>query len=408
MSSIRQNITAIFLALLILVFGIGYLALRIGILRPLENAYAKNDGILKELSARQEGEKEFLSQISSYREGLAGLGLLLRARKDVQSGSDTENPYLVFDYSQVLQDFRRLLPRDSRVTRFQINNKGLITVPVETTSYSSLGRVLKSFKNSVIFSNIKIPTGVQRLPLPESTDSFTLPGVIYTMVVQATLNPAFWQNPIPFRDVDRLAYYFEAIRDLYIATAVKGYTEMEPTSDNKLRKVDYFRPDNPISRSDFFKILLFLSMHENKISTGQYDEFDDLSDEEWQAKYFQMAQRMGIAEADEGNNFNPYQTVTRREALKSILHLNELDPEPLFTTGPDGLPVPDLTPVPFTDVSPTSTEYLLVRLANDNHLLDNLGTEFRADQVASRAEVAYWVWKLQSEKLKSFLNKQGN
>jgi len=408
MNTIRQNFTAILLTFLILVFGVSALVFKIGILRPLVSTYEKNDSELKSLSARQEGEKEFLNEISLYREGLSGLEMLFGARKDIQSGSDPENPYLVFDYFQVLQDLRRLLPRDSRVTRFQINNKGLVTVPVETISYASLGRVLKSFKDSVIFTTVKIPSGVQRLPLPSSTDSFELPGVIYSMVIQATLNPSFWQNATPFKDVDRLAYYFEAIRDLYIATAVQGYVSTEVVSGDKIRKIELFKPDNPISRAEFFKILLFLSMHDNKISTGQYEEFDDLTDEDWHSKYFQMARRMGIANEDETGRFRPDQTVTRREALKSILHLSELNPEPLFVAGPDGLPVPDTTPVPFTDVTSTSNDYSLVRLAHDNHLLDSIGTEFRADQVATRAEVSYWVWKLQSEQLKAFLEKQNN
>jgi len=93
------------------------------VLSPLQHTFDANNQAIKEIKSSQEHQQELLKQIDVYRDGLYALNLLLEARKNVLSGSDPENPYLVFNFAQVLDDLRRLLPKDSRVTKFQVNNK---------------------------------------------------------------------------------------------------------------------------------------------------------------------------------------------------------------------------------------------------------------------------------------------
>jgi len=139
------NFSTILLASLIAFFILLYIIIQLLVLRPLKNDVEAGQAEIDTLKAAQEDQTELLDQINTYRDGLYALNLVLEARKNVMSGSDEENPYLVYDFNQVLNDLRRLLPRDARVTKFQINNKGLVTLPIESIDYASLGRVLKSF-----------------------------------------------------------------------------------------------------------------------------------------------------------------------------------------------------------------------------------------------------------------------
>lgn len=388
MNTLRQNLTTIILASLIVFFLLAYLVIRFAVVGPLRADFNEGEQAIKTLVEMQEGQTDLLEKISAYRDGLYSLNLVLEARKNIASGSDEENPYLVFDYTQVLKDLRRLLPKDARVTKFQVNNKGLITLPIESVDYASLGRVLKSFKSSELFKEVKIPSGVQRVPRQVKTQWSSYFEYVYTFVLQAQLDPEFWKNPMPFVDVDRHSYYAQAIRDLFISGVIEGYGN------------SYFRPNANINRAEFFKIALFEFLSNNVISMEEYREYIDLSDRDWHFKYIQLASKMGIAEGDDVGRFHPDQTITRAEALKTILSLFEITPPEANDEGEDkevGNKKPQI--MPFADVSTKDSIYPIVRLAIDNHLLDNVDRELKPSQSASRAEVAYWVWKLKFDYL---------
>lgn len=387
---IRQNITTFILSFLILFFIVSYLVVRIGIIRPLNAALASGDVVIQELQSKQEGQSELLDQIKSYRNGLYILNLILEGRKNVLNGSDEKNPFLIFNYTQVLDDIRRLLPRDARVAKFQVNNKGLITAPIESVDYASLGRVIKSLKDSELFTEVKIPSGVQRTPL-QTTNAYGQIqfDYVYSFVLQAKLDPVFWQDTMPFTDVNPHAYYAQAVRDLFISGSIEGYAKR------------LFKPDQAINRAEFFKIALFEFLSKDVISINDYRKYIDLSDEDWYFQYAQLASKMGIAEGDEVGRFHPDQTVTRIEALKSILSIFEieiLDPE-LEKIDEEGNRRPLV--MPFRDITSSHKDYPVVLTALRSGLLDNIQMNFNPQTPAARSDVAYWVWKLKFD----YLNK---
>jgi len=387
-TAIRQNFTTFILSFFILFFVVGYSVIQFGILRPLNKELVSGDLVIQELQKKQEGQSELLNEIKNYRNGLYVLNLILEARKNVISGSDEKNPFLIFNYTQVLDDLRRLLPRDARVAKFQVNNKGLITAPIESVDYASLGRVIKSFKDSDLFTEVKIPSGVQRAPV-QYTDNLggTYFDYVYSFILQAKLDPTFWQDTMPFVDVNPHEYYAQAIRDLFISGTIEGYSKR------------LFKPDQGINRAEFFKIALFEFLSSNVISINEYQKYIDLSEEDWYYQYIQLASKMGIAEGDSVGRFHPGQTVSRIEALKSILAIFKveiLDPSE-ERVDENGNRKPLI--MPFQDMTSSDKDYPIVLTAVRAGILDNLRLKLEKTKPASRAEVAYWVWKLKFDYL---------
>jgi len=384
----QSKTTTIILAILICIFVFGYIFIRVGVLRPLRADFEERSKIIEELTESQKDQTDLLDQINTYREGLYALNLILEARKNVISGSDEENPYLIYDFTQVLNDLRRLLPQDSRVTKFQINNKGLVTLPIESVDYASLGRVLKSFKDSDLFTEVKIPSGAQRTPRQVTSGWYNYFENIYSFVLQSELDPEFWQNPMPYPDVDSHAYYAQAIRDLTIAGTIEGYPD------------GYFRPDNSINRAEFFKVALFEFLSNDTITIDEYKQYIDLSEKDWHYQYIQLASQMSIAEGDDVGYFHPDQEISRIEALKTILTIFEIE-IPYSNEANEANEAEEIKPIilPFTDISPQDDIYPVVRVAIDNGLLDNIVSELKPTQSVTRAEVAYWVWKLKFDYL---------
>ena len=110
---------------------------------------------------------------------------------------------------------------------------------------------------------------------------------------------------------------------------------------------------------------------------------------------------MGIAEGDNVGRFHPDQIVSRIEAIKSILTIFKveiLDPAK-EQVDENGNKKPLI--MPFQDITSDDKDYPIVLTAVRAGILDNLKLKLDKTQPASRAEIAYWVWKLKFD----YLNK---
>ena len=400
----KSGATTFLLIILIILFVAGLIYIRFFVLKPLRGDFESNQAKIDELQAFQDGKADLLDQINVYRDGLYALNLVLQARKDIISGSDQDNPYLVYDFTQVLDDLRQLLPRDARVTKFQINNKGVVTLPIESVDYASLGRVLRSFKdkslniqdeeenaiNPKIFQEVKIPSSAQHTIRKTTSVWGEKMDSIYSFVLQSKLNPEFWQNPMPYPDVNPHDYYSQAIRDLTVAGTIEGYSD------------GYFRPMQAINRAEFFKVVLFEFLSNGDISVEDYKRYIDLSDEDWHYQYIQLASQMGIAEGDEVGRFHAEQDVTRIEALKTILTVFDveiLNPNDRTEEELEDEVRKPFIQVPFNDIAGEDRIFPIVYTAYKNGLLDNVGQSLQPNLPVTRFEVAYWVWKLKFDYL---------
>ncbi|MBN1259012.1 S-layer homology domain-containing protein, partial [Candidatus Peregrinibacteria bacterium] len=215
-----------------------------------------------------------------------------------------------------------------------------------------------------------------------------------SFIIQAQLDPAFWQNPMPFPDVERTAYYAQAVRDLAIAGTLEGYED------------GTFKPDRPINRAEFFKMALFEFLSKDKITLEEYDKFTDLSEKDWHFQYMELAKQLGVIEPDKEGRFFPNQTISRMEALTMILKIYDIETEKPAEEPQDSEegetedgPQENLEPVPFTDIPADYPSVTAIRAGIEHGLLGQLGTAFKPSQPVTRAEVAYWVWKLKFDYL---------
>ncbi len=375
----KNRFTLIAITFFLAFYGIGYLGVRFLVLQPLKADFNSQNQRIEALKKTQTNQTELLDQIKRYRDGLFALNLLLEARKNVVSGTDEKNPYLIFDFTQVLDDLRQILPRDARVLKLQVNNKGLVTIPIESVDYASLGRVLKSFKNSKLFTEVKIPSGAQRMQKKVDQGTYQYFENIYSFVLQAQLDPEFWKDPMPYSDVNQHEYYSQAIRDLTVAGSIEGYPE------------GTFRPEAPINRAEFFKVALFEFLAKDAITVKEYKKYTDLSDKDWPYQYAQLAGKMGIVDADHEGRFKPEETITRLEALKTIFTIFKIETK-AGKKSEDTAPFVD-------DVHPDDEIYPLVKQAAQLSLLDHFNGHFNRDLSISRAELTYWIWKIKFDSL---------
>lgn len=381
----KFHLSTIVLLLLILTFLGGFIYLWGVELSPLNKAFSDGQKTLVRLQKQQNGKQELLRQIERYRQDLHALNVVIEARQQINTGADEDHPYLVYDQSQVLNQLRKLLPDDARATGIQINDQGLITLPIESVDYASLGRVLKSFKDQSQtlhpddpvkpFKTVEVPSGVQRTIVQETSEKNKTLKNVYTLILQATLNPEYWKNHSAYADVELDAYYAKAVEALTETGELEGYSD------------GAFRPLEPITKAEFFKLALFHLLSAQKITQEAYQNSLHTSEANWSSHYLALADQMGLTEAKSEDR--PDQVLTRIEALASILTIFEVKLASLDPNTPINLP--------FNDIAENKTRLPLILTAHQKGLLDHMPESFQPDQPASRAEVAYWVWILNSD-----------
>ncbi len=388
-----SKITSFLLLLCIMIFVISCLYINFALAKPLNSEFNKNQNTISNLQSFQKDQVDLLSKINEYRKGLHGLNMILEARKNVISGSDAERPHLVFDLHQVLNDLRHLLPEDARVTKFQLNNKGLITIPVESIDYASLGRVLKSFKEesmglnlnteqegqTKMFLHVHIPSGAQRSVVQSETEAEQMVENVYSLIIQAQLNPEFWSNMVDYSDLDLSAYYAPAVIQLTHDGNLEGYVD------------NTFKPLQKINRMEFLKLILFEMLARGMITDDEYQLLINPSDESWDSNYRELISNVLGLKFDEIAKFQPGQAISRIEALKTITSLFELEVNP--TSPEEGM-----INLPFTDIEANDENFELIFTAQKKGLLDQMGQELKINSPTSRSEAAYWIWKLKYQK----------
>ena len=364
---------------LILLIGYIYFGLKI----PLEKEFKSKQMMIESLQKKQASRTELLKEIDDYRKSLYGLQLVLNARKNIASGDELENPYLVFDHSQVLSGLRKLLPSDARATSFHINQKGFITMPIESVDYSSLGRVLKIFKESAIhkdgdsdakkrFKSIQIPTGAERRIEQSESDGVRRIENVYGFIIQAELNPEFWRKKVPYSDVEEGAYYLPALKDLSAAGLIGGYED------------GTFRPHQPITQGELFKLILIELLHQQIITVEVYEYYAQISQENWSELGRFLEETIGIPVGKIGQMND---SITRIEALKILLTLYEVD-------SGDEHSDEQWVGLPFTDINLETEGYKVIQEFQSHHMLEYMGNEFGPEKPVERAEITRWIWAL--------------
>ncbi len=372
---LKTKAIRILMGLFSLLLLITPLYLKFILVEPLTSQRNENDQKITALRDELSKDEVLLAQIKTYQEGLYGLNLLLEARENIASGSDPENPYLVYDQALVLDYLRKLLPEDAQAIKYQINEKGWITMPIESIDYGSLGRVIKAFKNekSTAFSEVLIPTTVQRT-LQQGNDSSAPISSRYSFVLQVKLNPDFWKTAYSYSDVDSTAYYSKAIQDFTAMGLIKGFSD------------GTFQPEKGMNQKDFITLVLRWLNKKGEMSNDELNHILELLKTDTKNASLILSKELDLATSVD-TAFD--ETLTRAEALKILFTLNPFNQIPKEEMGQD-----PFNSIPFSDISHDEEFIKIVQKINSIGLLDYLNQTFKPDENVSRAEVVYWLWKL--------------
>ena len=183
----------------------------------------------------------------------------------------------------------------------------------------------------------------------------------------------------PFRDVVDTHPNYEAILTIYEKAIIIGYPDLT------------FKPDNPINRVEFLKILIEAAG--TSPDPAIYNScFPDVQSE-WFAPYVCYAKEKGWVQGYEDGNFRPINTVLDVEAAKMLVETQ-------------GYYVPDkITKVPYTDVSLDSWYAVYVSAAKSKGLLEETGDKYNPGKNMTRAgitEMTYRAVIVNEEVLNSF------
>lgn len=121
----------------------------------------------------------------------------------------------------------------------------------------------------------------------------------------------YWSQQNPYSDVAGSSWYNNAVSTLTNAGIITGYPD------------DTFRPDAPISRSEFAAIAARFS----EVSYNGGNSFTDVPSDHWAARYIALAEHLGWIKGYPDGSFKPEQAITRAEAMTLINRVLERDVE---------------------------------------------------------------------------------
>lgn len=124
---------------------------------------------------------------------------------------------------------------------------------------------------------------------------------------------------LAFTDVASTNPHKEAIEFLQQKGAIQGYTD------------NTFRPNSPINRAEFLKILLQAKSPGAALAQNQSNCFPDVA-ATWYSPYVCYAKSNGIIAGYPNGNFHPENNINLAEALKMVLETYEVDLDPTTYT----------------------------------------------------------------------------
>ncbi|MDD5769868.1 MAG: S-layer homology domain-containing protein [Candidatus Gracilibacteria bacterium] len=164
--------------------------------------------------------------------------------------------------------------------------------------------------NNTIIStpNLIIPKAEEKLNIISSNDNNIVSDP--TLKILSSLNEDLKKKG--FSDINKSDKYYNYINDLLLKGIISGYSD------------GTFKPDNPISRVEFLKMLFLVKGI--SLSSDNSNYFSDVSDSSWQKKYVNTAVSLKLVSTS-NKNFSPNSSISKVEALKMaiILFVGEIN-----------------------------------------------------------------------------------
>ncbi len=170
-----------------------------------------------------------------------------------------------------------------------------------------------------------------------------------------------------FSDLPEISRYFPAIQYLHEAGIISGYSD------------GTFRPDNPVNRAEFLKLVLESSEIPTDIVTPT--GFPDIDDNAWYAQYVRKAYAEKWIEGYPDGTFKPEQNINKVEALKIIGQVQqwELPEKPVE--------------MPFEDIHSSDWFVPYVVFAKEKNFLEETTRNYIPETIFSRARIGELLFR---------------
>ena len=180
-------------------------------------------------------------------------------------------------------------------------------------------------------------------------------------------------------DVDYDHWAYERLERFLYADLIDGYIETEKyEEDGEEYEYSYvsIKPNNPITRAEFTKILVNAM---NLSAKGKGKSFPDVKSTNWFYNYVSVASSNGIINGKTDGSFKPNDKITREEITAMIYRAfkNSID---FSATGKA-----------FSDVSSKSFAYEAIQKTAAAGIIEGYGNGFRPYNNATRAEAITMV-----------------
>ena len=270
-----------------------------------DDDYNKFDSSVKqainsELVNTNEYSKKLLSELYPELRALAFVKVAptWQALKNAVLGVDNDGNVIVSNYSVIKPDlsiYNKVVNKDKVFAEMFRQRENLTSL--ENIRSAFLKCSLSVFNNENKESSSGSSLGGGSFGSGASGPVSIEPGYIN----QSIYNPAF------FVDTDINAWYYSSLEKLVVNSLINGYEDKS------------FRPDNPITRAEFTKLVVGVAKHTDTLSTSDAQiSFDDVAPSDWFADVVITAAQAKLVNGSE-NKFMPDNLITRQDAAV-ILH----------------------------------------------------------------------------------------
>lgn len=190
----------------------------------------------------------------------------------------------------------------------------------------------------------------------------------FTLAAAALTGILFFSKAaFAFTDLPEINRYYPAVEYLRAVGIIGGY------DDNT------FRPDNPVNRAEFLKLVLLSS----DIKTDNYVKtpFPDTDNNAWYAPYVRKAYAEGWITGYPDGTFKPEQTINKVEALKIIGEVQAWDLSEKIDTPP------------FADIKASAWFAPYVSYAKEKNFLEETTSNYIPEAHFSRARISELLFR---------------
>lgn len=172
----------------------------------------------------------------------------------------------------------------------------------------------------------------------------------------------------PFDDVTANQKYADSIWFLKDNSVVQGYSD------------GTYRPENPLTRAEFMKIIILGTGLEVPNATSS--PFSDVAMDEWYTNYIAFGNSKGYIEGYSDGTFRPNQAINKVEALKILGELVMWN----FSSNPQ-------PPNPYTDTNLNEWYGKYLSYAINHNIIDDTGSKYEPSTPITRGQMAEYIFR---------------